>query len=302
MRVSVAALVALLLLNGAVAAMRDRLAEEQEGLRERAAEQETASELGASEEKRHRALATLIERARVHGLPHRLGVGAIRDLLIDAQRGLSIDRLSLEFRPAEDTVAGQDGSQISAFLAGSFEGLFDYLARIESLKLPLTPRGLSLQQDSAAGGGLGLNIRWTALWEANGQPDTSEVAALNAWLDRESPPHTGRDPFSETGREVVRGERVSEAPVLEAPAPVEPPSRRDGSPEVPRLIGFVVARPELEADVTRRVLAALRYEGQLHLLGVGDRVGVYRVEALEARDRVELLDTVTNDRVVLELP
>ena len=50
----------------------------------------------------------------------------------------------------------------------------------------------------------------------------------------------------------------------------------------------MLARPELERDVARRVLAALRFEGEVRLFQVGDAVGDYVVEAIEARESVTL--------------
>ncbi len=303
MRLLVAALAAVLVLNATMASMRRSLTQELAALESRHAERAKAAERTATEAEREGARRELIDRARDKGLPRHLGVGAIRDLLIGAERGLAIDRLSLEFRPARASGGSASrGSQVSAALVGSFEGLFDYLDRIESLRLPLAPQELSFQRDVS--GALGLTIRWTALWSEAGEPAIDEVTPVKAWLAREPPPRPGRDPFSATARN----------PVPQATGTVEPlrleAIERDGpggAPDVapaalPVLIGFVVARPELESDVRRRVLAALRHEGEIHLAAVGDRVGEYRVESIEARERVELFGTVSRGRVVLELP
>jgi hypothetical protein len=67
------------------------------------------------------------------------------------------------------------------------------------------------------------------------------------------------------------------------------------------LSGFVLARPELEADVSRRVLAALRFEGELRLLKVGDLVGGFRVERIDAPESVLLVDERTGESLRLFL-
>ena len=162
MRLLVAALAALLVLNATMASMRRSLTQELAALESRHAERAKTAERTATEAGRERARKELIDRARDKGLPRHLGVGALRDLLIGAERGLAIDRISLEFRPAQASGSVSNGSQVSAALVGSFEGLFDYLDRIESLRLPLAPQELSFQRNAT--GALGLTIRWTALW------------------------------------------------------------------------------------------------------------------------------------------
>jgi hypothetical protein len=72
-------------------------------------------------------------------------------------------------------------------------------------------------------------------------------------------------------------------------------------PPPPRLTGFVIARAELESDVDRRVLAALRFEGELRLVGVGELVGSYRVEEIDARESVVLVHQESGERLELFL-
>jgi len=67
----------------------------------------------------------------------------------------------------------------------------------------------------------------------------------------------------------------------------------------PVLTGFVLARPELEPDVRRRVLAAIRYQGELRLVKVGDTMGEYRVERMEARESVTLTRADTGEVIRL---
>ena len=144
MRLLVAALAALLVLNATMASMRRSLTQELAALESRHTERARTAKRTATEAERERARRELIDRARDKGLPRHLGVGALRDLLIGAERGLAIDRLSLEFRPAQARGSASNGSQVSAALVGSFEGLFDYLDPDRVLATPPGPAGAVL--------------------------------------------------------------------------------------------------------------------------------------------------------------
>ena len=63
----------------------------------------------------------------------------------------------------------------------------------------------------------------------------------------------------------------------------------------------MIARPELETDVNRRVLAALRFEGELRLVSAGEVVGSYRVEEIDPRESVLLVHRETGERLKLFL-
>ena len=113
----------------------------------------------------------------------------------------------------------------------------------------------------------------------------------------------GRDPFApaatdEPAPTVVEG--VPSAPAELAPEPETAPAAPT-APDAPQLAGFVLARPELERDVARRVLAALRFEGEVRLFQVGDAVGDYVVEAIEARESVTLARRSDGERIRLIL-
>jgi hypothetical protein len=69
----------------------------------------------------------------------------------------------------------------------------------------------------------------------------------------------------------------------------------------PKLLGFVVARAELEAEVGRRVLAAIRIDDELVLVGRGDVAGSYRVLEIEPRVSVLLVHQETGERLTLSL-
>jgi hypothetical protein len=230
-----------------------------------------------------------------------LDIALLRDSLIAAERGLDVDRISLDFRPSASS-PGFAGGGVSANLQGSFRALYAYLGRVEALKLPLAPEEISMRSED--GRRALLTIRWRALWgiERSFDPMTlepSEVARLRSWLAR-------ADVSAPLSRHLFR--RGAEVDTIEPGVPYEVPSPPDPGiaepepePETPLLSGFVLARPELEPDVSRRVLAALRFEGELRLLKVGDVVGGYRVERIDAPDSVLLVDERTGESLRLFL-
>jgi hypothetical protein len=235
-----------------------------------------------------------------------LDIAELRDLLLGAERGLDIDRFSLDFRPAQDAPKGQEGGRISANLGGSFDAVYDYLGRVEDLRLPLAPEALSLSADDS--GRILLAIEWNGLWSGENRTldelSPLDIARLEGWLASEPAPRPGRDLFSEGAVSTVAAvppRLARESPAL--PEPSTPPSSGANEPSSPRprLTGFVIARPELETDVNRRVLAALRFEGELLLVGVGEVVGSYRVEEIDAKESVLLVHQESGERLKLFL-
>jgi hypothetical protein len=232
-----------------------------------------------------------------------LDIAELRDLLIGAERALDLDRLSLDFRPAQEAAKGREGGRVSASLGGSFDAVHEYLARVESLRLPLAPETFSLTAEES--GRVLLAIEWNGLWSLPGgdleELSPADVAQLETWLATAGDPRPVKDLFSEgeasspppPGPKISGLARVSTSESSGASEPSLPPP--------PRLTGFVIARPELEKDVGRRVLAALRFEGELRLVAVGDTVGSYRVEEIAARESVVLVHQETGERLKLFL-
>ena len=132
----------------------------------------------------------------------------------------------------------------------------------------------------------------------------AEVESLTAWIERPRPLDLGRDLFAFGNIAPELEVRPLEtAPEIEAASP-ELPETEDVVQEVPpspELTGFVLVRPELESDVRRRVLAAMRYEGTVRLVQVGDHIGGYVVERIDARESVTLADARTGERLLLRL-
>jgi hypothetical protein len=298
-----------------------RLSVERDRLEEARVELRALHEASSEAREHQRRIADLTER--VSNVPlEALDIALLRDRLIGVERGLALDRLSLDFRPDTNPSAGAGRGKIQASLSGSFDALYEYLRRVEALRLPLRPDEIGLRPDSGSESVL-LSVSWTAVW---GAPDASsppafspafseeELARLDPWLSRGPSPLPERDLFS-TRRSRNGGPEAVERPVVDAvdrpppqSAPV-PASGAAGDPVAlsvpvanePSLAGFVLARPELEKDLSRRVLAALRFEGELRLVKIGDVVGSFRVEGIEARESVVLVDRTTGERLQLFL-
>jgi hypothetical protein len=289
--------VALVLVNAAIAGLRRSAAAEGDALVAAASRLAEQAETARESVERRRAIQALVARARELGEVPR-DVGALRDVLVGAEHGLAIDRLSLDFRPAERLPPGLGGSRVLASLRGRFGALYDYLRRIEASFLPLALDNLTLRGDAAR---VTLTVQWAARWplgegEVPEALSETDVAALEAWLDEAPAPHLRRDIFA-----------FARAPasVDATPPPAEPQRPEAAVPgerrELPVLTGFVMARPELEPDVRRRVLAALRYQGETRLVMVGDTLGDYVVESMEARDSVTLVRADTGEQIRLTL-
>jgi hypothetical protein len=277
-----------------LAGRRDELAQRSRSLRE-------------TGERGERIDGLLREGSRKIGeLDRALDIAGLREVLLGMERGLDIDRFSLDFRSSPDVPGGGAGGGISAQLAGSFGAVHGYLARVEELRLPLAAETLTLRRDDS--GRIELGIKWRGIWNGeNGSLEElapEDIADLETWLASEPAPAPSRDLFSDRA---VAIDSTAEPPAVEAAPPrlaeVVPSAVETGEPvpERPRLTGFVIARPELEPDVHRRVLAAVRVEGELRLLAVGERAGPYRVEEIVAKERVLLVHLESGERLTLFL-
>lgn len=307
MKSTLLALAILLSLDGVLYWRLGRISTEKETLKRR--REELGAQVDAFREtgERRRQMETLLRTASASmGKVERpLDIAELRDLLIGAERGLAIDRMSLDFRPAPDARGTSEGGRVSANLEGSFDALYAYLDRVERLRMPLAPEAFSLRAEGS--GRVLLAIEWNGLWRlANGTLEDlsrDDLARLEIWLATEGTPPPGRNLFSEgVAPAEPASERLAHAR-FPAPEPLlpPPPAGKEPAALAPRLMGFVIARPELETDVDRRVLAALRFEGVLTLAGVGDSVGGYRIEEIDARESVLLVHQETGERLKLFL-
>ena len=312
MRATVVAWLALVAVNGALWVESRSVSREQAELSKQFAE---------SSEQMERQRASSSERQRfekLKALAHDktpvepLGIATLRDLLIEAERGLAVERLALDFRSAARLPAGLDGNRINASFQGSLDGLFGYLVRVEAMHLPLLTETFSLRSDGpgrSPGSRNTIAIRWLALWplDVESAPIAlvpAEVESLTAWIERPRPLDLGRDLFAFGNIAPEREARPLEtAPEIEAASPELPETEDlvEEAPPSPELTGFVLVRPELESDVRRRVLAAMRYEGTVRLVQVGDHIGGYVVERIDARESVTLADAETGERLLLRL-
>jgi len=295
----------LVILNAALVLLRESASTERAALVDAASTRLRDADQARLSSERRRAIDALVAKARTYTEDPR-DIGALRDVLVAAERGLSIDRLSLDFRPQEQLPSEFGGSRVHASLRGRFEAIYDYLQRIEAMFLPLSPENITLRGDASS---VTLTVQWAARWplvnEGALELSPTEVRRLNQWLSVEPRPRPDRNIFSfrsvKAGIEGVPLSRASEIPPLEIPPPeILPEDRaRDAEPERPVLTGFVLARPEHEPDVRRRVLAALRYDGEVRLVMVGDTIGDYVVDRMEARDSVTLRRADTGERIRL---
>jgi hypothetical protein len=308
MKISLLALALLLSLDGALYWGLRRLTGEKEDLARR--RDELSRQVEARRQTGERGLRSeALLRSGSQGMgrvDRALDIAELRDLLLGAERSLDIDRFSLDFRPAQDAPKGREGGRVSANLGGSFDALYDYLARVENLRLPLRPDTLSLRAEDP--GRIRLAIEWNGLWSGENlildELSPSDVARLEAWLASDPAPRPARDLFSEGVVSTVAADSpplAREIPARPEPSAASPTDATEPSSAKPRLTGFIIARPELEPDVNRRVLAALRFEGELRLAGLGETVGSYLVEEINARESVVLVHQESGERVKLFL-
>jgi len=308
MKVSILALALLLSLDGALYWGLRRLSSETADLSRRREElSQKVEALRETGERGRRIEALLRDGSQSMGRVDRaLDIAELRELLLGAERGLDIDRFSLDFRPAQDAPNGQEGGRVSADLGGSFDAVYDYLGGVEDLRLPLAPQALSLRADDS--GRILLAIEWSGLWSGENRSldelSSSDITRLESWLASEPAPRPARNLFTDGAvstepADPPRLTRQSLAPP--EPSPASPSGVNEPSSPRPRLTGFVIARPELETNVNRRVLAALRFEGELLLVGVGEVVGSYRVEEIDARESVLLIHEESGERLKLFL-
>ena len=290
----------LVILNAALVILRESASTKRAALADVASTLSREADQARLSTERRRELDALVAKARSFTEAPR-DIGALRDVLVEAEQGLSIDRLSLDFRPEEQLPSEFGGSRVHASLRGRFVAIYDYLERIEAMFLPLSPENLTLRGDASS---VTLTVQWAARWPLVGGSEgalelsPTEVSSLNQWLSAEPRSRPDRDIFSFRGVEAVPSTRVSELPSPETPQE-DQQDAEPAEPERPVLTGFVLARPELEPDVRRRVLAALRYEGEVRLVMVGDTIGAYVVDRMEARDSVTLTRADTGERILL---
>jgi hypothetical protein len=117
-----------------------------------------------------------------------------------------------------------------------------------------------------------------------------KIRHLEKWVkgkDENRAPSSLRDIF---GKETVA--------VPSSPPIVSPPPKSPEDPSGPVLKGFVFTRGGQGGS---QPLAAIDYEGQMFLVDVGDTVGPYRVESVEAGDAVLLVEEATGEKLELIL-
>lgn len=87
----------------------------------------------------------------------------LRRVFLEAERGLALQRGSLNLRPDEKVPDGFRGVRIQATLLGSFAGLLTYVERTSRIQAPVTPVELALRENQKGQAPLLLTMTWLAL-------------------------------------------------------------------------------------------------------------------------------------------
>ncbi len=88
----------------------------------------------------------------------------LRTAILDAERGLSLTRGSVEFRPESQVAAGFRGVRVKATEIGDFFSLWAFLERVSQWNAPLAPVELTLVEDRSGVGLAKLTVTWVGLW------------------------------------------------------------------------------------------------------------------------------------------
>ena len=88
----------------------------------------------------------------------------LRTAILDAERGLSLTRGMVEFRPESQVAAGFRGVRVKATEIGDFFSLWAFLERVSQWNAPLAPVELTLVEDRSGVGLAKLTVTWIGLW------------------------------------------------------------------------------------------------------------------------------------------
>jgi len=139
------------------------LAEKQE-LEARRGELDQAIAKGRNEVARWRKLADVVELARpvVDPVPPWEGasLSGLRAAFVGAERGLPLQRLTLEFEPESKSPPGLEAFRVHVSERGDFGSLRKYLERLTRLRAPMATRSLSVIRDGTVAESFRLNATW----------------------------------------------------------------------------------------------------------------------------------------------
>ena len=137
---------------------------EREGLGLRQRELDEAIQSRRGEAGRWRRLGHIVELARgvMRHVPsgNKSSLSDLRAALLDAEQGLPLQRISLEFHPESKPSTGFLGFRIVVSERGDFASLRTYLERVSQLGMPIAPVEMSLVEDRASSNSLRLNVTW----------------------------------------------------------------------------------------------------------------------------------------------
>ena len=92
----------------------------------------------------------------------------LRSAILDAERGLSLSRSAVEFRPESRVVPGFRGVRVKATEKGDFFSLWTFLDRVSQWNAPLAPVELTLAEEAGGVGLAWLTVTWVGLWPEDG--------------------------------------------------------------------------------------------------------------------------------------
>jgi len=135
------------------------------GLRQRELDEAIASR--RREAGQWRRLENIVELAQdvLRHVPSRDkdSLSDLRTALLDAEQGLPLQRVSLEFHPESKPPAGYRGFRVVVSERGDLASLRTYLERVSLLGVPMAPVEMSLVEDRTGSNSLRLSAIWRYL-------------------------------------------------------------------------------------------------------------------------------------------
>jgi hypothetical protein len=235
----------------------------------------------------------------------------LRRAFLEAERGLGLQRETLELRPIGQPPKGFAGVRIRLIQTGFYTELVTYMDRLSRLRMPVELAEMFLVESSSGTAPLTLTAAWSAIWpEVPGREESGdgkrEIGRYNYpegvneeafplllnWLKAD-----GVSPGAIPSRDIFRkGARPAAASVSAIPATSESVPDEPAGVERPRLTGFVFRGGTLKGP-----RASIWFEDQTWLVGVGELVGPFRVDEMVAGENVTLVHQESGETLKLSI-